>query len=140
MSGDARTQRVAAKAVIEAEGGILILHPSEIDLNRKWHIPGGIRDAISESITDTVIREVSEETGINLANVEGRVCMVSEWPGVDKGEAVKILAVFYHFKLLKRPKIVLSDEHDDATWVGTRNYINYEANPEVGELVRMLLP
>lgn len=56
-------QRVAAKAIIEAENGILILHPSGIDRNRKWHIPGGIRDDINEPLAKTVVREVLEETG-----------------------------------------------------------------------------
>lgn len=131
--------RVAAKAVIEAKHGILALHPSAIDLNRKWHIPGGIRDDIMEPILQTAVREVKEETGINLRDVSGAVCKIGEWQAIDKGEKVKILAVFYHFKLSERPDIILSHEHDKYIWLDRENYKQYETNPEVSELIEELL-
>lgn len=139
MSITKRVQRVAAKASIEAEGGLLALHPSEIDLNRKWHIPGGIRDDIDESLLQTAIREVLEETGIDLSGREGKVLRIGEWPAVDKGENVKILAVFFHFKLDVRPQVKLSDEHVDFAWLNAENHRDYEANPEVHEVVEQLL-
>src|ERR1700722_3881685 len=114
MSKDTRVQRVAAKAVIESESGILALHPSAIDANRKWHIPGGIRDHISEPLIMTAVREVGEETGIDISGLQGRVFMIGEWPAIDKGEQVKILAVFFHFKIPSRPHIILSNEHKDS--------------------------
>lgn len=131
--------RAAAKAVIQAEGGILALHPSEIDLNRKWHIPGGIRDDHSEPILLTALREVQEETGINLQNISPRVCKVGEWHAIDHDEEVKILAVFFHFVLPQRPEIALSEEHDGFAWLDRANYKSYTANPEVYEIVEELL-
>lgn len=131
--------RVAAKAIIEAESGILALYPSDIDLNRKWHIPGGIRDDQAEPILQTALREVREETNVNLQGVASLVCKVGEWHAVDKGEEVKILAVFFHFILPSRPKIVLSGEHDDFAWLDSSNYKKYKANPEVYEIVEELL-
>lgn len=133
-------QRVAAKAVIESEGGILALHPSEIDANRNWHIPGGIRDKIKEPIYQTAIREVLEETGIDLADVPGELLRLGEWTAVDKGEKVGILAVFFHFRLPLRPEIVLSDEHIDFAWLDRENHEDYQANREVHEIVEQLLP
>lgn len=131
-------QRVAAKVVIEAEGGILVLHPSAIDLNRNWQIPGGIRDDISESLAMTGVREVREETGITLETPPNQVIKYGEWQAVDKGEKVKILAVFFHVSLDKRPDIVLSEEHDDYMWLDSKNYRQITANPEVYELVELL--
>jgi 8-oxo-dGTP pyrophosphatase MutT (NUDIX family) len=131
--------RVAAKAIIEVEGSILIMHPSEIDRNRNWQIPGGIRDAINEPITQTAVREVLEETGINIRGITGQVCKVGEWPAVDQGEKVKILAVFFHYVLPKRLPITLSHEHDDYAWVDQSNYKKYQANPEVYEIIEELL-
>lgn len=93
--------RVAAKAVIEAEEGILVMHPSAIDLNRKWHIPGGVRDDIMEPILETALREVKEETGIALKGTPSKVIKIGEWQAVDKQEKVKILAVFFYFALLR---------------------------------------
>lgn len=133
-----RVQRVAAKAVIQAEGGILALHPSSIDANRNWHIPGGIRDDINEPIQQTALREVLEETGIDLGAVSGEVIKVGEWPAVDKGEDVKILAVFFLFKLDSRPKVVLSEEHVDFAWLDGKNYKDFPANQEVYEIVERL--
>lgn len=130
--------RVAAKAVIEAHGGILALHPSAIDANRNWHIPGGVRDDIMEPIASTALREVREETGINLATVPGKVFKAGEWTAVDKGEQVKILAIFFHFKLETRPAITLSHEHDDFAWLTPSTYKKYPANKEVYEIVHNL--
>ncbi len=128
-----------AKAVIEAEDGILILHPSEIDANRNWHIPGGIRDDIQEPIDETARREVREETSIKLDDIKGSVFKTGEWLAVDQGEKVKILAVFFHFILPHRPKITLSSEHDEFTWIDRTSYRDYQANKEVYEIVEELL-
>ncbi len=139
MSGEKRTQTVSAKAVIEAEGGILVLHPSEIDANRNWHIPGGIRDNINEPLRETCNRETMEEAGIDLTGHTGRFIKVSEWPAVDQGNDVMILAIFYHFVLKRRPPITLSGEHDDSAWLDRSNYRQYPANEEVYQLVEELL-
>jgi len=138
MTTEQPVQRVAAKAVIESEGGILVLHPSAIDANRKWHIPGGIRDDISEPLAMTAVREVMEETGIDLTEVKSETLMYGEWPAIDKGENVKILAIFLHFALPTRPEVVLSDEHDDMAWLGITNCKDYDTNKEVGKIVELL--
>lgn len=138
MNSEVLVQRVAAKAVIQSEGGILALHPSALDANRKWHIPGGIRDDISEPLDMTAVREVREETGIDISGLQGRVFKIGEWPAIDKGERVKILAVFFHFIIPTRPNILLSDEHVESAWLDIHNYKNYEANKEVYEIVELL--
>lgn len=138
MANEKLTQRISAKAVIVAENGILALLPSAMDVNRKWHIPGGIRDDIDEPITATATREVLEETGIDLDGHNGEVFKVGEWQAVDKGERVKILAVFLLFKLEVRPQVVLSDEHVDSAWLDANNHLDYDANPEVHEVVEFL--
>ncbi|MBA8827084.1 ADP-ribose pyrophosphatase YjhB (NUDIX family) [Saccharopolyspora lacisalsi] len=49
-------------AVRNAAGEILLIHKTDNDL---WALPGGGHDA-GESITDTVVREVREETGLTV--------------------------------------------------------------------------
>jgi len=132
-------QRAGAKAVIEAEGGLLVLHPSPIDLNRNWQWPGGIRDDIEEPLIDTCLREVDEETGIDLTGIPHKLLRYGEWEAVDKGERVKILALFFHFILPERPWPILSHEHDDHDWINRANYLDFEANPEVHEVVEQVL-
>lgn len=124
---------------MESRGGILVLHPSEVDLNRKWHIPGGLRDDINEPLIDTGRREVFEETGINLAGYEARTIMHGEWTAVDHGIKIGIVAVFLHVVLLDRPKVILSHEHDDYAWLTPNNHTTYDANLEVHKLVIQLL-
>lgn len=138
MNDEGIKQRVAAKAVIESEGGILALHPSAIDTNRNWHIPGGIRDTLSEPLQQTAVREVMEETGIDISQLKGTVFKIGEWPAVDKGEKVKILAVFFHFTLPERPEVVLSDEHTEYAWLDLKNHKDFKANLEVYEIVEHL--
>lgn len=130
--------RLAAKAVIIADGGLLILHPSGIDRNRNWHTPGGIRDDINESIVDTAIREVREETGLDLSPDSAKPFKVSEWRAVDRGEEVKITAIFFVFNLDMRPGVVLSHEHDQFAWISKQNYKDYQLNPEVLEIIEDL--
>ena len=131
--------RVAAKVVLESQGGILALHPSAIDLNRNWQMPGGIRDDIRESIMATAAREVLEETGIDITGLRLRPFKVGEWTAVDKGENVKILAVFMHVRLAARPAVTLSEEHDQFVWLDLANYKNYSANYEVVEIIEELI-
>ncbi len=132
-------QRVAAKVVIEAENEILALHPSEIDANRNWQIPGGIRDNINEPIFRTGIREVAEETEIDISSQPEKVIRTGEWQAIDQGKKVKILAVFFHVILPEKPEIVLSHEHDDFAWLNLDNHEQYQANTEVYEVVESLL-
>jgi len=134
-------RRDAAKVVVEAEGAILALHPSEIDLNRKWQICGGIRDDESEDLRETGVRELFEETGLVVpAHLLGEPIKNASWPAVDKGERVIIRAVFYHLILPRRPEIILSDEHDQYAWLHRDTHATYDANPELHELIDELLP
>ncbi|MDF4250458.1 NUDIX domain-containing protein [Streptomyces sp. WMMB303] len=49
-------------AVQDAEGRLLLIHKTDNDL---WALPGGGHD-VGESISETVVREVEEETGIRV--------------------------------------------------------------------------
>ncbi|MFE9385650.1 NUDIX domain-containing protein [Streptomyces sp. NPDC007025] len=48
--------------VQDAEGRLLLIHKTDNDL---WALPGGGHD-VGESISETVVREVEEETGIRV--------------------------------------------------------------------------
>lgn len=49
-------------AVRNDDGDLLLIHRTD---NDRWALPGGGHD-IGESISDTVVREVREETGIDV--------------------------------------------------------------------------
>ena len=92
MNDEGIKQRVAAKAVIESEGGILALHPSAIDTNRNWHIPGGIRDTLSEPLQQTAVREVMEETGWEIDDLV--LFRINDNPGRPKEDRQNIDFIF----------------------------------------------
>jgi ADP-ribose pyrophosphatase YjhB (NUDIX family) len=52
----------ASAVVVDASGGILLHRRSD---NQLWSIPGGAME-IGESIAETVVREVEEETGLEV--------------------------------------------------------------------------
>lgn len=52
--------------VVDDRGRLLMIHRTD---NNLWAIPGGGHD-VGESISDTVVREVREETGIDVEVVE----------------------------------------------------------------------
>ena len=131
-------QRVAAKAVIVVNGKVLILHPSKIDSNRKWHIPGGRRDKLNEELENTAKREVFEETKIDLSKFGGKVFMVSEWKANNNGENVQILGVFFRFDLTHTPEVILSNEHDEYYWVDSNTVSEFNVNKEIPKILNIL--
>ena len=52
----------AAVALFDSDGNILLLRRKD---NHKWTLPGGTLD-FRESLTDCAIREVREETGLQI--------------------------------------------------------------------------
>lgn len=130
---------ISAKAVIKYENSILILHPSSIDSNIEWHIPGGRRDNLEESISETAIREVREETGIDISNIDGKVFKVDEWNRTEKGEDIQILAIFFLYHFNTKPSVKLSYEHDNFAWVNLKNLDEYDVTKQVKEIVLEIL-
>jgi 8-oxo-dGTP pyrophosphatase MutT (NUDIX family) len=51
--------------VLNEDGRLLLIHKTD---NDRWALPGGGHD-VGESISDTVVREVEEETGIRVSVV-----------------------------------------------------------------------
>ena len=76
---------VAASAVVTSEAGQILLHRRSD--TARWSIPGGAME-VGESIADTVVREVKEETGFDV-EIERLVGIYSD-PGYvvayDDGE------------------------------------------------------
>ncbi|MGW0933413.1 NUDIX domain-containing protein [Streptomyces sp. NBC_01463] len=60
-------------AVLDAAGRLLVIHKTDNDL---WALPGGGHD-IGERIAETAVREVNEETGIEV-EVDGIVGLYTD--------------------------------------------------------------
>lgn len=62
---DARKPIVAAGGVVIRDGCVLLIRRGKEPLRGEWTIPGG-RVEFGESLTDAVVRELLEETGLEV--------------------------------------------------------------------------
>ena len=115
--------RVAAYAVIERRGKILLTHWRRGHLHG-WTLPGGGIEA-GEDPRDTVVREVLEETGLSartgrLLGVDSRVMVREE---VDEGRDPELhtIRIVYRATVQDGPlRHEIGGSSDEARWVSIR--------------------
>ena len=104
--------KISVKAVIIWKNKVLLLRPSELRGSISgWDVPGG-HVKTQETLTQALVREVYEETGIKI----------------QKAYPIKILKpsdtseeyVIFLCRTICN-KVVLSDEHTDYRWVLIEN-------------------
>ena len=113
--------KIAAKAVIYSEGKyLLLLRSSKEDISpSSWDIPGGGREK-GESLAEALVREVREETGIDLSL--SKIFSIKKW-NMDKG-GIRIGGTDFLCVLDKCQKAVLSAEHVLAQWLSQEEIMN----------------
>ena len=94
-------------------GGILVLKK-----DGKWMLPGG-RLEDNETWLEGLQREVKEETGIENFLIEKIL-------NVDTSDSGKTYVVTFFVKLVEVPEIKLSKEHQECSWLDTKNIDTYE--------------
>lgn len=106
------------KAIIQNKNGkILILKHS----GGYWDFPGG-RTNQDESISDCLLREVQEETGISkLQNISPRKMLLTKFKPQNKG-----LILWYHTcNIEEEENIILSNEHTEYLWATPEEAMEY---------------
>jgi len=105
----------AVTAVVrDPEGRVLLIHRTD---NDRWALPGGVVE-LGESVAETAVREVREETGIEI-EVLGLVGVYSDPKHVieyENGEIRQQFSICFQARPLGgtlRP----SDESTEARWV-----------------------
>ncbi|MFF0099773.1 NUDIX hydrolase [Micromonospora sp. WMMD734] len=115
-------------AVRNQRGELLMIHRTD---NNLWALPGGGHD-IGESISDTVVREVREETGIEV-EVTGLVGIYSNPHHVmayDDGEVRQQFSICF----TARPvggKLTTSSESRQVRWVTPAQLNQLDIHPSM---------
>jgi 8-oxo-dGTP diphosphatase len=121
---------VGIHAVIASRGRILVLKraPTMIYRPGSWDLPGG-HIALGESFEDCLLREVKEETALDVAidRLLGLHSMISE-PYLQAIYSCR-LTVFQSVKL--RP-----DEHVEHQWVTIEELASLDLIPYLGSILK----
>ena len=119
---------VGVGAVVVDQNGVLLVQRGREPLNGKWSLPGGALE-LGESLVDGIVREVREETGLEVEAVEliELVDRVVKQPS-SEGERIR-----YHYVIADYLCRVLGGElraasdADAVRWVERAEWNNHSA-------------
>ena len=109
------------KALIRNDKGDILLlqvNPAKLNGNNKnyWNLPGG-RVQKGDSVTDTLKREVAEETGISDIKTTKEIGMVLANIRIPVGDdKVGLILGIYECEVADATAITISDEHIAYDW------------------------
>ncbi len=113
------TKENIACLLINPEKKFLLIQraPKDDSLPGFWELPSGGIDE-GENMETSVIREVKEESGIDISN-EGLKLVDSESYSFTKenGDIKNVTETTYLVSLDNTPEVILSDEHVNYQWV-----------------------
>ncbi|MFJ9440490.1 NUDIX hydrolase [Kitasatospora sp. NPDC101235] len=114
--------------VTDVDGRLLLIHKTD---NNLWALPGGGHD-IGESVADTVVREVREETGIDVevVSVVGLYTDPGHVMAYDDGEVRQQFSICFR----ARPTggaLRTSSESKEVRWVNPADLDDLEIHPSM---------
>ncbi|NYI99585.1 ADP-ribose pyrophosphatase YjhB (NUDIX family) [Nocardioides thalensis] len=114
--------------VQDQQGRVLMIHKTD---NNKWALPGGGHE-IGESIADTVVREVKEETGYDVAveTITGTYTNPGHVMAYDDGEVRQQFSIAFRARLLGG-EARTSSESDQVVWVTPAEIDDLELHPSM---------
>jgi 8-oxo-dGTP pyrophosphatase MutT (NUDIX family) len=114
--------------VRDEQGKVLLIHKTDNDL---WALPGGGHD-VGESIAETVVREVEEETGISVT-VEDVVGLYTDPEHVmayDDGEVRQQFSICFHARPVAGT-LRTSSESKEVRWVSPADLDKLDIHPSM---------
>lgn len=109
------THIVTAAGVVENDKGEILLVKT---YHGGWVFPGG-QVEVGENLTDAVIREIKEESGINVA--VNKLFAISSNTGINKGyngvKEVPTKVMMDFICTFVDGKLCISDENSESCWV-----------------------
>lgn len=116
-------------AVVEDDQGrILLIHKADNDL---WALPGGGHD-IGESIAETVVREVKEETGydVEVTGLVGTYTNPRHVMAYDDGEVRQQFSICFTARRLGG-ELKTSSESKEVAWVAAADTEGLQMHPSM---------
>ncbi|MEV0527868.1 NUDIX domain-containing protein [Streptomyces sp. NPDC050439] len=114
--------------VRNAQGNVLLIHKTD---NGLWALPGGGHD-VGESVEQTVVREVAEETGIAVL-VEDIVGLYTDPQHViayDDGEVRQQFSICFHARPVGG-SLRTSSESKEVRWVSPADLDTLDIHPSM---------
>jgi ADP-ribose pyrophosphatase YjhB (NUDIX family) len=114
--------------VRDDNGRVLMIHKTD---NDKWALPGGGHE-IGESIADTVVREVKEETGydVEVVAITGTYTNPAHVMAYDDGEVRQQFSIAFLARLLGG-EARTSSESDRVEWVPVNEIDRLDLHPSM---------
>lgn len=114
--------------VRDQDGRVLLIHRTDNDL---WALPGGGHD-IGERIADTVVREVQEETGIDVEveAVSGLYTDPEHVMAYDDGEVRQQFSICFRARPVSG-EIRTSSESKEVRWVSPTDLPHLDIHPSM---------
>jgi ADP-ribose pyrophosphatase YjhB (NUDIX family) len=114
--------------VLDPEGRVLLIHRAD---NDRWALPGG-QVEVGERVADTVVREVREETGIDV-EVLGLIGVYSDPKHViayDDGEIRQQFALSFRARPVGGT-LRSSDESSEVRWIAPGDIESLDIHPSM---------
>ena len=114
--------------VQDDQGRVLMIHKTD---NDKWALPGGGHDP-GESIADTVVREVKEETGydVEVETITGTYTNPHHVMAYDDGEVRQQFSIAFRARLIGGEKRT-SSESKEVEWLTTEQIEQLDLHPSM---------
>ncbi|MFI9783233.1 NUDIX hydrolase [Kitasatospora sp. NPDC051984] len=114
--------------VTNAEGQLLLIHKTD---NNLWALPGGGHD-VGESVSDTVVREVREETGIDVEvlSVVGLYTDPNHVMAYDDGEVRQQFSICFRARPVGGT-LRTSSESKEVRWVSPTDLADLDIHPSM---------
>lgn len=127
-------QKIVVAGVVVYRGKVLIIQRSaeEDTFPNLWEIPSGKREPFEKS-QDALVREVKEETGIDVIPI--MPASVFEFKVEKENELRDTTQISFLCKPIREPKIKLSEEHQNYTWISKNEIDKYGISDKIKKTI-----
>ena len=128
-------EKIAAGGIIFDKGKVLIIQraPDDDAFPGLWELPSGKKEPL-EKIADTCIREVKEETGIDVEVVD--IVSTFNFLVEKPTETRHVTETVFLTKPIGPTEVKLSSEHQKFAWVSANEIDNYNITEETKGIIR----